>query len=152
MMTMPVIFSHTVQQTMEWLDELRVLLGVGDERSAYAALRGVLHQLRDRLTVEEATDLGAQLPLLVRGIYYENYNPSKTPEKIRHLDAFLGELSAKLKGHEELDPETAARAVFALLEAKITPGEIDDVVSAMPSELRKLWPESAQTRAAAKQG
>ena len=41
----------------------------GDHRSAYRALRSVLHVLRNRLTPEQAVHLGAQLPLLVRGIF-----------------------------------------------------------------------------------
>ena len=45
----------------------------GDRRSAYRALRSVLHVLRDRLTPEQAVHLGAQLPLLVRGIFYDGW-------------------------------------------------------------------------------
>jgi uncharacterized protein (DUF2267 family) len=66
------IFDTTVQKTHIWLNEIMDELGWEDNwHRAYLALRTVLHELRDHLTTEEATDLGAQLPMLVRGFYYE---------------------------------------------------------------------------------
>jgi len=66
----------TIQKTNIWLREVMDELGSDDRHRAYLALRSVLHSLRDRLTIEEATDLGAQLPILVRGFYYDAWNPS----------------------------------------------------------------------------
>lgn len=34
-------------------------------------IMGSLHALQDRLTVQEGADLAAQLPLLVKGIFYD---------------------------------------------------------------------------------
>jgi len=75
--------ASTVQTTHEWLNELTVLLGWPDRHDAYQALRGVLHALRDRLSVDEAAALGAQLPMLVRGCYYEDWHPHGKPLKER---------------------------------------------------------------------
>jgi uncharacterized protein (DUF2267 family) len=61
--------DHTVQQTNVWLKKLTEEHHLGDRHHAYNALRAVLHVLRDRLTPEQAVHLGAQLPILVRGIY-----------------------------------------------------------------------------------
>lgn len=58
-MTQPAVFAAAVQQTNEWLKALVGTRGIVDEHIAYGALRAVLQRLRDRLTVEEATDLGA---------------------------------------------------------------------------------------------
>ena len=46
-------------------------LGTDDRQDAYRAVRGVLHTLRDRLPVEESAQLAAQLPTLLRGVFYE---------------------------------------------------------------------------------
>jgi len=63
--------DHTIQETNTWLKKARGRDHLGDRPHAYNALRAVLHVLRDRLTPEQAVHLGAQLPTLVRGIYYE---------------------------------------------------------------------------------
>src|SRR6266851_4782007 len=65
------VFDTTVQKTNIWLKDIMQALGWEDRHKAYVALRITLHALRDRLTPEEASQLGAQLPMLIRGLYYE---------------------------------------------------------------------------------
>ncbi len=134
------VFDHTIQITNIWLKELMAKLGTEDRHRAYLALRSVLHALRDRLTVDEAAHLGAQLPMLVRGIYFEGYHPAGKPLKERHKEEFLAHIREQFRKDPEVDPEAIARAVFGLLEEKITAGEIADVRNSMPKELRELWP------------
>jgi len=135
------LFNHTLQQTSDWLSAISASQeSINSEQRAYAALRAVLHQLRDRLTVEEATDLGAQLPLLVRGIYYEGWNPARTPEKV-HRDEFIFGVEEKLSGHPEIKAEEAIHATFKVLNERITPGEINHVVGMLPKDLQRLWPD-----------
>jgi uncharacterized protein (DUF2267 family) len=143
-MTVPSTISHSLQLAQEWLKELRNNGGLADEQEAYAVLRAVLHQLRDRLTVEEAVDLGAQLPLIVRGIYYEGWQPHHVPEKVRSRQVFLDEVMTKLLPHR-LPAEPAVRDAFALLAHHCDPGEIADVIDQLPEEIKELWPETART-------
>jgi uncharacterized protein (DUF2267 family) len=107
-------------------------------------LRAVLHQLRDRLTPEEAVDLAAQLPLIVRGVYFEGWRPRQTPEKVRTKEEFLSEVAMKLRPHP-IAAEPAVRDVFALLAHHCDPGEIADVIAQFPAELKDLWPQAART-------
>ena len=95
-MTIPAPVSHAIQVLQEWLKELRDKGELADEGAAYSVLRSVLHQLRDRLTPEEAVDLGAQLPLIVRGLYFEGWRPHSVPRKIRSKQKFLDELSKEI--------------------------------------------------------
>lgn len=143
-MTLPATLSHAVQQTQEWLKELRDNGDLADEATAYSVLRAVLHQLRDRLTPEEAVDLAAQLPLVVRGVYFEGWKPGQTPEKVHSKEQFLREVTKKLRPHA-IPPEPAVRDVFALLAHHCDPGEIGDVIAQFPAELKELWPQSART-------
>ena len=136
-------FGRTVQKTNEWLGELRGDLGWDDQHQAYAGLRAVLHALRDRLTVEEAVELGAQLPMLVRGFYYEGWRPAGKPLKERHLEAFLARVERELPRRRLAEVEELVRAVFRLLDHRITGGEIEDVKGILPREIRALWPEYA---------
>jgi uncharacterized protein (DUF2267 family) len=146
------VFDETIQKTNIWLKEIVQALGP-DRRRAYQTLRAVLHCLRDRLTVEETVQLGAQLPMLVRGFYYEGWVPTGKPKKIRSRDEFLGRISERLPSAQLIDPEVAARVsvqlinpevaarvVFQVLENHVSPGEIGDVVATLPQEIRTLWP------------
>jgi uncharacterized protein (DUF2267 family) len=133
------VFDETLHKTNTWLKEIAQVLGP-DRHRAYHALRAVLHCLRDRLTVDEAAQLGDQLPMLVRGIYYEAWHPAGKPEKIRTREEFLARISTHLPKARPINAEDAARAVFQVLEKHVTAGEIQDVVQAMPQEIRTLWP------------
>jgi uncharacterized protein (DUF2267 family) len=134
------VFDTTVQKTNTWLKDLMEVLGWQDRHKAYLALRAGLHALRDRLTVEEVAHLGAQLPMLIRGFYYEAWDPTGKPLKVRHREEFLARIEQELRGDEHLNPEVVASAVFAVLEMRITDGEIENVKHLLPTELRSLWP------------
>ena len=133
------VFDSTAQTTNEWLREVMDRLGTSDKHRAYMALRVVLHELRDHLPVQEAIDLGAQLPMLVRGFYYEGWRPHDAPGRSRHAADMLARVHASFSKDPQLDPEAVVRAVFETLATRVSPGEISDVVSVLPSELRKFW-------------
>ena len=119
------VFDRTVHKTNAWLKEVMHRLGRDDRHAAYLALRATLHMLRDRLTLEEVAQLGAQLPMLVRGFYYEGWDPTDNPVRERSFDGFLAGIAMELPN--DLDPEDAARAVFAVLAARVGEGEIADI-------------------------
>lgn len=145
-MSVPATISHAVQQAQEWLKALREAGNYASESEALAVLRAVVHQLRDRLTPQEAVDLGAQLPIIVRGIYYEGWRMGKTPQKVRSQDEFLEGVSAKLAPHP-IGAEQATRDVFALLAVTLDRGEILDVISQLPAGVKDLWPQGARDQA-----
>ena len=134
------VFDTTVQTTNAWLKEIMEETGL-DRRRAYRALAAVLHALRDRLAIDEAAQLGAQLPILVRGLYYDRWHhPAGKPERWRRKEEFLAAVAAGLDDIDSIDTEEATRAVFAVLERHIAPGEIEDVKNTLPANLRELWP------------
>jgi uncharacterized protein (DUF2267 family) len=131
--------DRSLQLTNLWLKDLMTRLGTGERQLAYLALRTTLHALRDRLAVDEAAHLGAQLPAVIRGIYYEGWRPAGKPLKEHSKEAFLAHVKAEAHA-PDFDPEPAARAVFGLLAARISAGEIADVKGALPRPIRALWP------------
>ena len=141
-MTIPAPIAHTVQQTQEWLKELRDNAGLEDEATALSVMRIVLHQVRDRLSAEEAVDLAAQLPIIVRGLYFEGWRPGQSPQKVHTKQKFLDQVTLQLLPRQ-IPPEPAVRAVLAVLAHHCDPGEIGDVIGQMPSELKELWPAGA---------
>jgi uncharacterized protein (DUF2267 family) len=134
------VFETTVHKTNNWLNELGEIMGPQDKRKAYLAMRTTLHALRDRLSVDEIAQLGAQLPMLIRGFYYEGWDPASKPLKERHLEQFFARMQEELKGVEPMDPEWLARSTFTLLSRRIAEGEIEDVKHVLPAEIRTLWP------------
>ncbi|MEX0704092.1 MAG: DUF2267 domain-containing protein [Planctomycetales bacterium] len=133
-------FDSTLQTTNIWLAELMDELEWEDRHRAYHAFRVVLHALRDRLPVNETAHLAAQLPMLVRGIFFEGWHPAGKPLKERSREEFLAHIEKSYPFDFEADVENIARAVFSVLEKHVTPGEIDDVKQALPAPVRKLWP------------
>jgi len=134
-------FDTTVQKTSLWLKEIMDEMGWKDRHRAYLALRAVLHTLRDRLTVAEAVELGAQLPMLVRGFYYEGWNPAGKPIRIRDKGTFLDCVAGYFRNESDVDAEGITKAVFRLLSRKVTDGEIEDIKGILPSPIRDLWEE-----------
>jgi len=134
------VFDTTVHKTNAWLNELLQELGCQGKHVAYLAMRATLHALRDRLTVDEVAQLGAQLPMLIRGFYYEGWDPSHKPLRERHRAQFLERIERELRGGDRIDPELVARAVFAVLARRVSEGEIEDVRHVLPAEIRDLWP------------
>ncbi len=137
------VFDRTIHDTNAWLKEISEEMGHPDRQMAYHALRGVLFTLRDRLTVDEAADFASQLPLLIRGVFYEGYKPAGKPEKYRDRDEWLKRVTGELQKTGGENPEKATRAVFAVLNRHLTGGELEDVRRMLPSDVRVFWPEEA---------
>jgi uncharacterized protein (DUF2267 family) len=115
------VFDTTVQKNNTWLKDLMEVTD-GDRPKACQALRAVLHALHDRLTVEEAAEFAAQLPMLIRGIYYEGRDPTGKPVKERKREQFLARIRRHIKSDGDANAEVLARAVFSLLAKHITGG------------------------------
>jgi uncharacterized protein (DUF2267 family)/RNA polymerase-binding transcription factor DksA len=133
--------GRTVHKTHAWLKDLREEMGSNDRRRAYQALRATLHALRDRMSADNVAHLGAQLPTLVRGIYYEGWRPAGKPLMIRDHGEFLDLVGSELTGFSRPEAERAVRAVFRMLARHVTPGEIENVRHALPERIRELWTE-----------
>ena len=142
------VFDGTLQKTQIWLNDIMNELDWHEQpHKAYLALRTVLHALRDRLTIEEAVQLGAQLPMLVRGFYYEGWTLKGKPRKERHKEDFLAHIKDVFKNDFTSRPESIARAVFKVLARHASEGEIDDVKNLLPKALHELWPEPRRIKA-----
>jgi uncharacterized protein (DUF2267 family) len=134
------VFDTTIHKTNTWLHDLIQELSLHDRHEAYHDLRVTLHALRDRLTVQEAAQLAAQLPMLIRGFYYEDWNPTGKPLRERHLEQFLAAMEREYRGDKRVDLAAVARGVFAVMARHITAGEIEDLKQILPAEIRDLWP------------
>jgi uncharacterized protein (DUF2267 family) len=133
------VFDRTLQETNLWLKELMARLGTDDRAQAYAILKATLHALRDRIGPENATHLAAQLPILLRGVYYEGWRMANTPSRERRVEAFLDHIRREAPMDSDEDTELAARAVFEVMWDRLDQGEVAKVMRMLPEELRDLW-------------
>jgi uncharacterized protein (DUF2267 family) len=132
-------FSATVDKTNRVLREIEEELGWPKERRAqsYAALRVVLHAVRDRLTVDEAAQVAAQLPLLIRGVYYDGWDPSRVPQKMSS-EEFFQRIRRDFRYDVEGGVSAVIGAVTRSLRHHVTDGEWQDITSSLPRELSTL--------------
>ncbi len=135
------VFDKTLQTTHIWLDELMAEIGP-DRQVAWHVLGTVLRAVRDRVPLELAVHLGSQLPLLVHGIYYDQWHaPGHMDDKPRSLDEFVKPIGEQLAHTRPVDPCEATQAVFRILSRHLTPGQIEKVKHALPGEVQAIWIE-----------
>ncbi|MCW2997485.1 MAG: hypothetical protein JWN65_1034 [Solirubrobacterales bacterium] len=130
--------ERTVQKTNEWLSQLADELGTEDRASAWRILRAYLQVLRDRLTIDEAAQLAAQLPHLVRGVFYEGFDPGHQPERIRDRETFLILFGERAQLSAVGEAERAAAAATRVLRRHVTAGELEDVMAQLPRDIREV--------------
>jgi uncharacterized protein (DUF2267 family) len=133
------LFQTTVARSLEWIDEVNADLGLGDEHQALRALRAGLHAIRDRLPLAEVADLGAQLPALIRGLYYEGWRPTGKPERIRHPAQMLAAVRTELGQDPRLRPDAVVRATIRVLGKHVSAGETSDIERVLPRRLADIW-------------
>jgi uncharacterized protein (DUF2267 family)/CBS domain-containing protein len=139
-------FDRSIHATNLWLKEISKEIGV-ERRVAWRSLGVILRVLRDRLTVDDAAHLAAQLPLMIRGAFYEQYRPVIQPDAIRSRQEFIGRVADGLVGGgKPVDPERAVKAVLAAVERHIAEAETAKVRHALPEDIRMLWPTNAAAR------
>jgi uncharacterized protein (DUF2267 family) len=131
------VFDKTLQTTHVWLNELCDELGP-DKHHAWKVLSVVLHTLRDRLPIGVAAHLGAQLPLLIRGVYYDQFVPGRMPTRCDRED-FIAEVDEWLADARPTDPVEAVQTVFRVLSRHVPTGEIAKVQDTLPKDLRAFW-------------
>ena len=133
------VLDHSVQLAHEWVNDVDRATGWNDRHRSWRLLRAVLQTLRDCLPLAETAHLSAQLPIVLRGVYFEQWKPEG--ERIRHwdIDRFFAQIQAHFSRDPVEDLGDAVEAVFGVLEARISEGEIRHIVGCLPTELTALW-------------
>ena len=128
--------DHAMHIAHTWVNDVANEFDTDDREFAYGVLRAWLHTLRDRLTVEAAAHFAAQLPDLIRGIFYAGWDPGAVPEKYNaeaYDVRFAGEANISLH-----DVGKAAAATTAALLHHLPPAQMAKALDQLPSEIRVL--------------
>lgn len=132
--------ESTTQKTHEWIARVAEIMHM-EKRDAYKSLRAVLQTLRDRLPVDLAVHFGAQLPMLVRGLYYEGWEPSKVPIKMSRQE-FLDTIQENIVADRVIDPRETTRNVLSVVAGYIGAGEMEKIMHSFPQDMQSLFPQS----------
>jgi uncharacterized protein (DUF2267 family) len=136
------IIDRSVEKAHIWINDLAEELGTEDPHYADRVMRGFLHARRDHLSVDESAALAAQLPIFVRGVYYEAWGPSRTPEHARDLDGFLRRIASEARLAGETEASFGPAAANRVLDRHVSPGEAESVLDVLPEHLRELLREN----------
>ena len=139
------LLDGAAEQAIIWLNEVQATAHSPDRQHAYRLLRATLHTLRDWVNADQAADLGAQLPILIRGIYYEGWNPSATPRHPHGKANFVASVQADFATDPIRNPDLQIGAVFAVLNRHIAAGHLMQMCDELPKPLRGLWAEPIQS-------
>lgn len=136
------VFDRSLHKTNVWLKDVMTALDWDNRERAYSALRATLHSLRDVLFPEEVVQLGAQLPILLRGVYYEGWAPHHETLRLHKVEQFfmlvrlhLGPGGAKF-GNEDIRRFT--RACLGVITRHVSTGEMREIRGVLPERLKEL--------------
>src|SRR5258708_4974382 len=138
--------DRSIDKTNAWLADVAASFGTEDRRLAYRVTRSWLHTLRDRLPVPIAAHIAAQLPELLRGVFYEGWNPSKVPIKYGK-DEYIARFAKDAQIHHSEVPR-AGRLVTSAFGKHLSPGAMNEALGALPADIRKLVAASGEPDAA----
>lgn len=138
-MSIQVNFEKHCMEANDWLLEIGDRAGYPERTDwAYGCLKAVLHTLRDRTTIEEVFQFSAQLPVLIRGIFFEGYKPFGKPDKL-NAEEFMARINEGLGNANPVTAEDAFRVILEMLYDRISTGEMDDIRGQMPKAIQGIW-------------
>ncbi len=120
----------------EFIKHVQSLAQLNSREEAERATRATLEVLKERIVGDEASQLAAQLPQ-----EFKQYLQGREGENGQYfrLEEFIKRMSEK----EGVEPTAAAihiRAVFAVLQDAVTPGELADVRANLSEDYEELFP------------
>lgn len=143
-------FEHAVHRASIWVADVTAALGTPDRHYGRRVLRAWLHTLRDRLTVEAAAKFGQQLPELLRGTYYDGWEPNRAPQKYDALE-YVQRFSAEAVVPASEVPGISA-AVTHVISEHMSSGQVDEALAELPGTLRATIRDGAAVAAPAETG
>ena len=143
---MPLNFRKYADYAEIFVKELAVRLGSPEDRDRAARiLRNILHLLRDQISSQESVQLMAQLPMFLKAVYVDGWKLNNKHNKIKDYDEFVSEVRypAARKIYTDFtskeEAEAAIYIVFDMIQEKVSPGEINDIVNTLPSKLKPFF-------------
>lgn len=129
-----------------YFKKLAADLGHPDETDRVLRIwRAVMHSLRDRITISESFDLMAQLPVILRGLYAEQWKYSEKPplryETVEEMKQEVKKLQQRY-GEKEFSWNEPTKEIISQsidsMKGYLTDGQMDHLRDQMPGEVKEL--------------
>lgn len=127
-------FDQSVQTAQAWIDRVAEQFDTDDRDFGFRVTKAYLHALRDQLPVTDAAHFAAQLPDLLRGVFYEGWSPAHVPLRTT-LEEVVRRFATEAVVAENEVPKVAW-AVAAALDASMT--NLDKTVERLRRDIRAL--------------
>jgi uncharacterized protein (DUF2267 family) len=134
-------YAHAVHRASAWVADVAAALGTPDRHYARRVLRAWLHTLRDRLTVDAAAKFGQQLPELLRGTYYDGWEPSRVPMRYNQAEYVQRFATEAMVPPSEVP--TLAATVTQVITEHMSPGQVAEALAELPAGLRATVQDGA---------
>lgn len=115
----------------------------GDTEAAGRILSSILHGIREIISAEESLQLMAQLPMFLKAVYVNGWSSHKKEKVKNKTDLFclIREFDGVTAWHDfESDAitETYIKTTFIVLRKYISFGELEDIRTELPKDLKSL--------------
>lgn len=126
--------QKTIHQTSDWINDMMDTYDYDSENDAFVVLRATLKALRDRSSMEEALHLGNGIPALMRGFYFEGWEPA-----VAKKADFYSSVKTHLGGHDEIDLEMAVPEALNVIFKHLDNNQIALVKQNLSEDFQGLW-------------
>jgi len=105
-------------------------------------LRAVLHAMRNRISVDESFQVIAQLPMALKAVYVDQWDPWHSFRRIHQVEQFIDEVRRYDKATAAMDfgddesAKLAIKAVFRTLNHYLSDGELRDIIAILPKDMK----------------
>ncbi|SDL17659.1 Uncharacterized conserved protein, DUF2267 family [Salinimicrobium catena] len=139
-------FEKFAKDAHEYINFLAKELGHPDEKERVLIIwRAVMHCIRDRIHLGESMQLIAPLPMILKGIYVEDWKYSEHPPKKFHtIDEMKEEVKAiqRQYGEEDFPWNKSTEEIIAItihsLKRFMHDEQLQQLKEQMPKELQEL--------------
>ena len=136
-------FEEYAAEGNRFINEVAGEMGC-DRNMAARVTRAVLHAVRDRLPADDAVQFAQGLPMALRGVYFDQYDISRTPVIIRSASAFIEFIREKNRFSAITDfpyPQDVVhglQSVFRVLSRNMDWGQVNQVLRILPKSIAML--------------
>lgn len=135
------VLEQTLRDTQGWVSSAAARLNARSRNVALASLKATLHAIREQLEPADIVELGQHLPLPLRGLYYDGWDPARVRRPATTRASFLERIEDDAWRMPRIKAARAAKAALETIFERVPASVMVRVIDRLPEDLRALWPD-----------